>query len=266
MYNKHLSYLKDLKKIRKTTPIRVGTDCSGIEAPIHALQLMKIPFIHEWACDNDNFVRQSITCNYSPRVFYDDILSRVHKKLPKIDLYVAGFPCQTFSSLGKRMGFDDITGKGIIFFECYKTIMATTPKVFILENVKGLTTHDRGNTFNTILHYLESLGTYNINYQIINTQDYGIPQNRERIYIIGTKNKKFVFPKSVILRVHIEDIIESIDKNRFLKLGELTEHKVQLLRELIYSGKINDLSDNWFVNLNVSAINRTGVRKDICPC
>jgi len=261
--SRHMKYLDQLSALGKKNRIKVGTDCSGIEAPIEALKLMKVPYVHLWACDNDPQSEQSIMCNYKPKKFYRDIFGRDHKSLPKIDLYVAGFPCQTFSSLGKRKGFND--HRGVIFYECYQTILATQPKVFILENVKGLVTHDGGRTLATILGYLHGLKGYRFSYDVINTKDYGIPQHRERIYIVGCRSgRDFKFPKPVPLRVTIGNILERSPADP--KLDQLTAHKIKLLQDLILAGKIDTLSNNWFVNLNVSSIARTGIRRDIAPC
>jgi len=174
--------------------IRIGTDCSGIESPIQALKKMKIKFSHEFSCEIDKYARQSILANYKPKILFTDITKK--RKLPDIDLYVCGFPCQSFSTAGYRKGMDD--PRGTIFYDCLKVIKTKQPSVFILENVKGLLSHDNGKTFNIILNNLKKL-KYHIYYKVLNTKDYGIPQNRERVFIIGIRKdkqiKKFEFPK-----------------------------------------------------------------------
>jgi len=165
--------------------LRIGTDCSGIEAPIQALKKMKIKYSHEWSCEIDKHAQASIKANYNPKILYDDITKRQVSKLPDIDIYVCGFPCQTFSMAGKRQGFEDT--RGTVFFYCVKVIRKKRPNVFILENVKGLLSHDNGNSWKTVLSTLNKLKDYNIYYKVLNTRHYGIPQNRERIFIIGIK-------------------------------------------------------------------------------
>jgi DNA (cytosine-5)-methyltransferase 1 len=102
--------------------------------------------------------------------------------LPGFDLLVAGFPCQPFSIGGKRHGFEDT--RGTLFFDIARIIKAREPQNFILENVKGLISHDGGNTFRTIITTLDELG-YDLQWQVLNSKDYGVPQSRERVYIVG---------------------------------------------------------------------------------
>ena len=171
--------------------LRVGTDCSGIEAPIQALLQIGVKFKHVFSSDIDKFCIQSIKANYNPKIIFGDITKLNLKDVPDIDLYVCGFPCQSFSILGKQRGFADIRGN--IFFSCINVIKNKKPKYFILENVKGLFTHNKGNTWFIIQNELKELEKYGyyIKYKILNTKDYGIPQNRERIYIVGVKDENY---------------------------------------------------------------------------
>lgn len=176
--------------------LRVGTDCSGIEAPIQALQQLNIDYTHIFCSDTDNYVIESIKANYTPKKIFGDITKRNIEDVPDIDIYVCGFPCQAFSLAGNRKGFQDPEGRGIVFFSCLKVIKRKLPKLFVLENVKGLLNHDKGKTFKRIMEELGNLD-YDIHWKKLNTCDYGIPQNRERIFIIGFKGKtknKFKFP------------------------------------------------------------------------
>lgn len=191
--------------------LTIGTDCSGIEAPIQALKQLKIPFIHKWSCEIDKHARESIKANYSPEVLYEDITEK--RKLPNVDIYVCGFPCQTFSTAGKREGMND--PRGTIFYHCVKAIKQSQPKVFILENVKGLLSHDGGNTFRVIQNNLNKLKGYTVYHKVLNTRDYGIPQNRERVFIVGIRNQKGVFewPKKKKMK-NIESYIDYKIKDR----------------------------------------------------
>jgi DNA (cytosine-5)-methyltransferase 1 len=102
--------------------------------------------------------------------------------LPDFDLLVGGFPCQAFSIAGKRLGFDDT--RGTLFFDIARVLKAKRPRKFLLENVKGLLSHDNGRTFKTIISTLVELG-YGLEWQVLNSKDFGVPPNRERVFIVG---------------------------------------------------------------------------------
>ena len=192
------------------TCLRVGTDCSGIEAPIQALRQLKIVHSHVFRSDIDPYVIQSIKVNYDPRIIYGDITKRDAIRVPDIDLYVAGFPCQPFSMAGDRGGFAD--KRGNVFWSCLDVIKTKQPTYFILENVKALLWHDKGNTWKTIWDSLQ-LKNYTVKWKVLNTRDYGIPQNRERIFIVGKKNGDFEWPEPTEMD-DIRDYIDHTDTKR----------------------------------------------------
>jgi len=111
-----------------------------------------------------------------------DIRTVPTSEIPDHDILTAGFPCQAFSIAGKRRGFDDT--RGTLFFEVARILKDKQPKFFILENVKGLLSHDNGNTFKTIISTLTELG-YDLQWQVLNSKNFGVPQNRERVFIVG---------------------------------------------------------------------------------
>lgn len=113
---------------------------------------------------------------------YGDATTINPTELPDFDLLVGGFPCQAFSIAGKRKGFDDT--RGTLFFDIARILAEKRPRHLVLENVKGLLSHDSGKTFQTILGVLSDLG-YRVEWQVLNSKDFGVPQNRERIYIVG---------------------------------------------------------------------------------
>jgi len=113
---------------------------------------------------------------------YGDIRQINPKTLPQFDALVGGFPCQAFSVAGKRKGFSDT--RGTLFFEIARIAREKQPRILLLENVKGLLSHDKGNTFHTIINTLDELG-YDCQWQVLNSKDFGVPQNRERVFIIG---------------------------------------------------------------------------------
>ena len=186
--------------------IRIGTDCSGMEAPIQALRNLKVPFRHVFSCEIDKHARTTIEANFPPDTMYTDITKRDNKdeQTKDMDLYVAGFPCQPFSTAGKQQGFEDEKGRGKIFLDIVDYITKQRPKIFILENVKGLVTLDKGAYMQQILSKLNAIGqgVYEIQHKVLNTKDHGIPQSRPRWYCVGIRRgiikhgKKFKFPES----------------------------------------------------------------------
>ena len=136
--------------------------------------------IDEWACKTyrKNFPND----NHDPKC---DITTVDAKSLPEFDVLLAGFPCQAFSIAGKRGGFDDT--RGTLFFDVARIIKEKQPKAFILENVTGLLTHDEGRTYETIMDILQNELNYNVNAKVLNSADFGVPQIRERVYIMGIR-------------------------------------------------------------------------------
>lgn len=148
------------------------------------------------------------------KLHIEDIRSIEPESLPDFDFLLGGFPCQAFSIAGHRQGFDDEKDRGNLFFYIAKILEVKKPQGFFLENVKNLVGHDNGNTFKTIQRILAGLGYY-FQYRVLNTMEYGnVPQNRERIYIVGFRNKdyfdNFYFPRPVKLTRTVRDCLEEI--------------------------------------------------------
>ena len=210
--------------------MKIGTDFSGIGAPEMALKYLGIDFKSVFACEIDKYARQSFEQLHNPQTFYNDITARNHKEVEQLDLYVAGFPCQSFSMAGKRKGFEET--RGTLFFNVAEFIKENQPKTFILENVKGLLSHDKGKTFQTIVDILSNGGGtqngqisldmfedglgYHIYWKVLNTKKYGIPQNRERIFIVGFKDfRDFNFPKEMPLELRLGDILQDNPNSKY---------------------------------------------------
>ena len=213
-----------------TSKLRVGTDCSGIEAPIQALRQLKIPFKHIFSSEIDKYCIQSIKANYHPEIIFGDkdgpypegdITKRDIADVPDIDLYVCGFPCQPFSTAGKKKGFQD--KRGNVFWACLEVIETKKPKYFILENVKGLLGHDKenkkdkyGRTWTVIWNALQDLEGFNVQWKVLNTRDYGIPQNRERVFIVGIRedvDTQFTWPEKLPMK-DLRDFVDWEDNNK----------------------------------------------------
>lgn len=167
-----------------------------------------------------NFVQETYMNNYEIEIenFYQDIRfldGSIYKG--KIDLFVGGSPCQSFSISGHRAGLDD--ARGTLFYDFARLIKEIQPKVFIYENVPGMLSHDSGNTFRIITEIFNSLG-YQWKMELLNSKNYGIPQNRNRLFIVGfrkdLKIHNFKFPQYIELRTKVKDFLEeNIDKKYF---------------------------------------------------
>ncbi len=163
-----------------------------------------------WSNEIDEKAAKTFKENHSGKLVVDDIKNINETDIPDIDIIVGGFPCQAFSVAGYRKGFEDERGE--IFFQLARLISKKMPRVIFIENVKNLLGHDKGNTYKVIKETLESYG-YDLKTMVLNASEYGnIPQNRERIYIVGFKFKKdwnnFKFPTPLTLDKKIEDIVD----------------------------------------------------------
>lgn len=191
--------------------LRVGTDCSGIEAPIQALTNLGVSFTHEFSSETDPHCVAAIRANYTPQILFGDMMTRDISTVPDIDLYVCGFPCQPFSRAGPCRGLND--DRSALYWECLRVIREKSPTYFVLENVKDLLGHNKGKTWDVMrveLDRLSAEGGYYIHWKVLNTRHYGIPQNRERLFIVGSKSSGFVWPDPVTMP-SIHDFVDRTD-------------------------------------------------------
>jgi len=137
--------------------------------------------------DIDKFATKVYNKNFKEDYKPTDIRKIKARDLPEFDLLCGGFPCQAFSIAGKRKGFED--SRGTLFFEIARIVQAKKPSIILLENVKGLLSHERGETFAVIIQTLEELG-YDVQWMVLNSRFFGVPQNRERVFIIGSLREK----------------------------------------------------------------------------
>ena len=170
---------------------------------------IKTVFVSEW----DDKAVETYRANFNSNVnIVGDITTVDEKNIPEHDILLAGFPCQAFSLAGRKKGFED--ARGTLFFDVARIVKYHKPKVVFCENVKNLVNHDRGRTFKIIKNILEELG-YRVFYKVLNSKDFGVPQNRERIYIVAFRTDiaplSFSFPDSSGTSTFIKDIIEEHD-------------------------------------------------------
>lgn len=175
-----------------------------------------------WANDFDKYAVETYKANYDNEIVYGDINEIEIDSIPDCDVLIGGFPCQPFSMMGEQRGFDD--ARGTLFFRIaevikYKSDKGCKPKVIVLENVKALRTHDNGRTFATIKRILEDDLGYIVYDSILNSADYGIPQTRNRTYIVcfSNENIKYEFPETIELNLFLQDLLEQdVDDKYFL--------------------------------------------------
>ena len=180
----------------------------GIRIPFQELG-GKCVFTSEW----DKFAQKTYQVNFG-EMPAGDITKIDASDIEDFDILLAGFPCQPFSQAGLHKGFEDT--RGTLFFEIERIIKEKRPKAFLLENVKQLKGHDHGRTFRVILKHLDALD-YQVSFRILRAADYGVPQNRERIYIVGFDRKyfalpdkyEFAFPEPTYEKTRLGDILES---------------------------------------------------------
>jgi DNA (cytosine-5)-methyltransferase 1 len=201
-----------------------------------------------FASEKDKFARQTYTANFKDiapdlfnkkgeptKYFAGDITKVDIDDIPDFDVLCAGFPCQPFSNVGLKKGFEDT--RGTLFFDIARIIEAKQPKAFLLENVRGLLNHDDGKTFKVITKTIKKLG-YNFHYQVIRASDYGVPQHRPRLYMVGIRKDikdDFKFPEPVPLKFNLAKVFNGKTCN------------AEISRTLRVGGRRSGLNDrrNW---------------------
>lgn len=172
-----------------STPYTVGSMFAGIGGICLAFKQNGCKLV--WANEIDKYACKTYRLNFGDEYLVEEDIQKIDvKDIPKFDILTAGFPCQTFSSVGLLQGFND--PRGNLFFETARVIHAVRPKVVFLENVANLVKHDYGKTFEVICDTLKEL-KYHMTYQVMNAKDYGnLPQQRNRIYIVAFRNKEYL--------------------------------------------------------------------------
>lgn len=249
--------------------VKTGSDFSGVGAFDQALERLGIKQDKLFACDMDKYARQTYILNFGePKYYPENVYDR---EIPKesLDIYMTSPPCQAFSLAGNRKGESD--KRGILFYNSHEFIQKNKPRYFIFENVKGLLSDDNGKTFQRWIDYLggksvngnhvifphEESTPYHVYYQVMNAKHYGVPQNRERIFIIGIRDDEdnyFSFPKPFPLVKKLKDVLENeVDEKYFLS--------DKMMEGLIKSG------DKSYINQDTQAskvFSENGEAPNIC--
>lgn len=212
--------------------IKVGSDFSGVGAFNQSLKRLGIEYDEIFACDMDKFARQTFIHNYGEPKYYPENVYDREIPSESLDIYMTSPPCQAFSLAGKRMGKDD--ERGILFFNSHEFIKKNKPRYFIFENVKGLLSDDNGRTFGEWVRMLggksidglpvlfpdENSVPYHIYSRVLNAKKFGVPQNRERVFIVGIRDDEdltFRWPIEEHLNKKLKDVLESdVDEKYFL--------------------------------------------------
>jgi len=229
--------------------IKIGAQFSGVGAFDQALKRLNIEYQNIYQADWDKYARQTYLHNYEEPIYYvkdvhDTPTKEITEKYGSLDIAMFSPPCQAFSLAGKRLGKDD--KRGILFFNSYEFIQTNKPRYFIFENVKGLLSDDGGRTFsewvnmlggksingNTVLFPYEESVPYHLYWQVLNAKEHGVPQNRERVFLIGIRDDEdnsFSFPKEEFLTKRLKDVLEDdVNEKYFLSeqlLSYFADHK-----------------------------------------
>lgn len=195
----------------------------------------KCVFASEW----DKYASETYEDNFGFKPD-GDITIIDEKKIPKHDILCGGFPCQAFSISGKQKGFDDI--RGTLFFDIARIVNHHKPKVLFLENVKNLVKHNDGRTLSAIIETLENLN-YRVFIKVLNSSNFGLPQNRERIYIVAftadINSENFSFPAPSNESICVEDVLEGNPENvKIIERNDIEIYKNYTLQDSLF-GKIN---------------------------
>lgn len=236
--------------------IKVGSDFSGIGAFNQALIRLGIEYDEVFACDMDKYARQTFIHNYGePKYYPTNVYDREIPSEP-LDIYMTSPPCQAFSLAGKRLGKED--KRGILFFNSHEFIQKNNPRYFIFENVKGLLSDNGGKTFsewvnllggksingNPVIFPYEDAVPYHLYWKILNAKHHGVPQNRERVFLIGIRDDKdnnFRWPLEEHLSKRLKDVLEeNVDEKYFLDENQVN-NIVRLKETLLKHNIPNDV-------------------------
>jgi DNA (cytosine-5)-methyltransferase 1 len=227
--------------------IKVGSDFSGVGAFNQALTRLGIEYQEVYACDMDKYARQTFIHNYGEPKYYP--LNVYDREIPSesLDIYMTSPPCQAFSLAGKRLGKDD--KRGILFFNSLEFIQVNKPRFFIFENVKGLLSDDGGKTFsewvillggksvngNPVIFAYDDSVPYHLYWKVLNAKQHGVPQNRERVFLIGIRDDQdntFRWPVEEHLTKRLKDVLEEeVDDKYFLSDEHI--NNISRLRETL---------------------------------
>jgi len=256
--------------------MRVGSDFSGVGAFNQALMRLGVQFEEVFACDMDKYARDTFIHNYGEPKYYPTNVYDREIPSESLDIYMTSPPCQAFSLAGKRLGKED--KRGILFFNSHEFIQVNKPRFFIFENVKGLLSDDGGRTFQEWVNMLGGKSVngvpvlfpyddsvpYHLYWQVLNAKHHGVPQNRERVFLIGIRDdvdNRFQFPREEHLTKRLKDVLENdVDDKYFLNYETINEIFVDNLKVKSATAKgYEEATDGDSINLkNINSETRRG--------
>jgi DNA (cytosine-5)-methyltransferase 1 len=210
--------------------VKVVTLCSGIGAPEVALKRIGIKHTVKMICEIDPEVMKTYNANHKYQKYFPDVRKIKKKQIKKVkaDIVIFGAPCQAFSYAGHRQGLIDPRGK--IFPQCIRIVKWLKPSYVVIENVEGILSQDSGNVFNAIMDELKK-AKYVAYYKVLNSLDYGVPQSRKRIYIVGIRqgiNKNFQFMNGTLKTKNLKSLLfQKVDQKYYATSAFLAKQKVQ---------------------------------------
>jgi DNA (cytosine-5)-methyltransferase 1 len=237
--------------------MKVGSDFSGVGAFDQALKRLGVNYETVFACDMDKYARDTFIHNYGEPKYYPANVYDREIPTESLDIYMTSPPCQAFSLAGKRLGKDD--KRGVLFFNSHEFIQVNKPRFFIFENVKGLLSDDGGKTFQEWINMLggksvnglpvlfahDDAVPYHLYWKVLNAKHHGVPQNRERVFLIGIRDdsdNQFQFPREEHLSKRLKDVLEDdVDDKYFLSEKMLNHFDT---KEGVFSGMFKPMDSN----------------------
>jgi DNA-cytosine methyltransferase len=272
-YFKLAAFFDVMADLHRGPPLRVATDCSGMGTVLIVLQSLGWAFEHIWASEPQLAAQKMLQLHGKPAYLFEHIEDHRGLVLPHVDLYVSGFPCPPFSRAGLRKGFD--APGGTVFEDVYRVLTISRPSIFILENVEGLLTINRGACVAHIMSTLHSLPGYEVHYKILNTKDFGVPQNRARCYFVGLRRaclrpNLFFWPHERPL-VPIDSLLDPrLLRPSWADLPPRTSQTarsnvIQFLAKIENSGR-DPFWETWVVECDSSADHGAKAWQGLSPC
>ena len=238
--------------------IEVCSGCGGLSQG-----LMDSGLVPELLNEIDPICCSTLKANHPDiNIIQEDMTKIDFSKYKNIDLLTGGVPCQSFSQAGKRKGMDDVRGNLILVFS--NIVQKITPKIFMIENVVGLTTHDKGKTLEYILEKLNEKNMYNIKYKILNANDFGVAQKRKRLFIIGVRKdikKEFKFPVQHKYKPVLRDVLEDVPESEGI---EYSEEKKKIMELIPPGGCWINLPEDLQKKYMKKSFESTGGKRGIC--